>query len=227
MLTLPRLYKSTKTGKTQICDISYENDKYYTVFGQLGGKLQTNTTTCQATNIGRSNERNPAQQTEFEALAEHKKKIKLGYALTMETPSEVTLPAKVKIYQEQLNNIKFPCYDMVKLNGINGLYKLEKGVLNLYSRGGELYPSIPHQHTEILLLMKALNTDALNGELYIHGKHLQDISSLVKKSQKDSNLLEFHVFDAPNIKGNFKERHTILTESFNKVKDEIVKKRST
>lgn len=28
MTTLPRLYKQTKTGAIQICDISYEEDTY-------------------------------------------------------------------------------------------------------------------------------------------------------------------------------------------------------
>lgn len=211
MTTLPRLYKQTKTGKTQICDISYENDKYYTVFGQLGGKLQTNTTTCHATNVGRANERNPTQQAEFQALAEHKKKIKLGYALTMETPSEVTLPAKVKVLQDNLKNIKFPCYSTPKLNGVNGLYKRVDKTLTLYSRGGEVYPEIPHLTKHIHDIMDELGHDELNGELYIHGEHLQDIQSAVKKSNALSSILTFAIFDIPDHKGTYKERRDILT----------------
>ena len=195
MTTLPRLYKSTKTGAIQICDISYEGDTYYVQFGQLDGKLQVNSTKCYTTNAGRANERTPTQQAEFEALADHKKKIKSGYALTMETPSEVTLPAKVKIYQEQTKNVKFPCFSTPKLNGVNGLYKRNGSELTLYSRGGEVYPEIPHLSLHIHTIMDELGTNELNGELYIHGEHLQDIQSAVKKPNDLSSRLTFNIFD--------------------------------
>lgn len=213
MTTLPRLYKSTKKGKIQICDISYEDDTYYVTFGQLNGKLQTNQTKCQATNVGRSNERSPAQQAEFEALADHKKKIKSGYSLTMETPSEVTLPAKVKVYQDNLKNIKFPCYSTNKLNGVNGLYKRTGDTLTLYSRGGEIYPDIPHLTKHIHDLMDELECNELNGELYIHGEHLQDIQSAVKKPNELSPRLTFHVFDIPDMTTNYRIRNTVYLKA--------------
>lgn len=200
MTILPRLYKSTKTGAIQICDISYENDQYHVTFGQLDGKLQTNSTTCQGTNIGRANERTPIQQAEFEALADHKKKIKSGYSLTMETTSEVTLPAKVKVYQDNLKNIKFPAHSTNKLNGVNGLYKRNGSDLTLYSRGGEVYPEIPHLSNHIHTIMDELNSNELNGELYIHGEHLQDIQSAVKKPNELSPRLTFNIFDIADSK---------------------------
>ena len=211
MTTLPRLYKSTKTGAIQICDISYEGTNYHVTFGQLEGKLQTNTTTCYGTNIGRSNERTREQQAEFEALADHKKKIKSGYSLTMETPSEVTLPAKVKVYQDNIKNIKFPCYSTPKLNGVNGLYKREGQTITLYSRGGETYPEIPHLTRLINRTMDFLECNELNGELYIHGEHLQDIQSAVKKPNDLSSKLTFAIFDIPDCKGTYNERRATLT----------------
>ena len=219
MTTLPRLFKQTKTGAIQICDISYENDQYHTVFGQLNGKLQTNTTTCQATNIGRSNERNPTQQAEFEALADHKKKIKSGYSLTMETPSEVTLPAKVKVLQDNLKNVKFPCYSTPKLNGVNGLYKRDDGgIFALYSRGGELYPKIPHLAKHIQDIMDELGHNELNGELYIHGEHLQDIQSAVKKPNELSPRLTFAIFDIADSTEPYESRRAKLTQLYETLK---------
>mgnify|MGYP003609590751 CR=1 FL=1 len=212
MTTLPRLYKTTKTGAIQICDISYQDDTYSTTFGQLDGKLQTNTTKCQATNVGRSNERNPSQQAEFEALADHKKKLKSGYALTLETPSEVQLPAKVKVYQDQIKNVKFKCFSTPKLNGVNGLYKRENGTLTLYSRGGEIYPEIPHLNEVIHQTMDALNCNTLNGELYIHGEHLQDIQSAVKKPNDLSPKLTFAIFDIPDMSDIYEVRRAKLEE---------------
>lgn len=215
MTTLPRLYKQTKTGKTQICDISYEGDTYHVQFGQLDGKLQVNSTKCQGTNIGRANERTPTQQAEFEALADHKKKVKSGYSLTLETPSEVTLPAKVKTYQENLKNVKFKAYSTFKLNGVNGLYKRDGLNLTLYSRGGEIYPEIPHLSTHIHTIMDELETNELNGELYIHGEHLQDIQSAVKKPNDLSQRLTFNIFDIADSVETYEHRSTRLLNTYN------------
>ena len=210
MTILPRLYKQTKTGAIQICDISYEDDHFDVTFGQLDGKLQTNTTKCQATNIGRSNERTPTQQAEFEALADHKKKIKSGYSLTLDTPSAVTLPAKVKVYQDQVKNVKFPCISTPKLNGVNGLYRRENSELTLYSRGGEIYPEIPHLTKLVNIAMDYLKCNELNGELYIHGEHLQDIQSAVKKPNTLSPKLTFHIFDIPDNGAQYIVRRDVL-----------------
>lgn len=215
MTTLPRLYKQTKTNATQICDISYEGDTYYVQFGQLDGKLQVNSTKCYTTNSGRANERTPTQQAEFEALADHKKKIKSGYSLTMETPSEVTLPAKVKVYQDNLKNIKFKAYSTFKLNGVNGLYKRDGLNLTLYSRGGEVYPEIPHLSTHIHTIMDELETNELNGELYIHGEHLQDIQSAVKKPNRLSPRLTFNIFDIADSIETYEHRSTRLLNTYN------------
>ena len=210
MTKLPRLYKQTKTGATQICDISFDGPKYYVTFGQLDGKLQTNITECKPKNIGKSNETTAEQQAELEALADHKKKIKSGYSTSLDAPSEVTLPAKVKVYQDNLKNIKFPAYSTPKLNGVNGLFKRENSKLTLYSRGGEVYPDIPHLIKPISDLMDNLNCNELNGELYIHGQHLQDIQSAVKKPNHLSYRLGFYIFDIPDIQSEYSIRNQVI-----------------
>lgn len=210
MTKLPRLYKQTKTGATQICEISFEGPKYFVTFGQLGGKLQTNITECKPKNTGKSNETTAEQQAELEALADHKKKIKSGYSTSLDAPSEVTLPAKIKVYQDNLKNIKFPAYSTAKLNGVNGLFKRESSKLTLYSRGGEIYPDIPHLIKPISYLMDHLNCNELNGELYIHGQHLQDIQSAVKKPNSLSNKLCFYIFDIPDIQSEYDIRNQVI-----------------
>lgn len=194
-MTLPTLYKITKTGKVQQSIISYIKDRFIVTFGQVNGKQQIQSTTCETTNAGRSNERNPEEQAEFEALALHAKKIKAGYVLDESGESEVELPMKVKVMQDQWDNVVYPCISTPKLNGVNGTYKLENDVLNLYSRGGNLYPPIPHLEKDIREVMDHLRTFKLNGELYIHGEHLQDITSAVKKPKELSKQLEFAIFD--------------------------------
>lgn len=206
-MNLPRLYKQTKTGATQICDISYSGDQFHVTFGQLDGKLQTKSTTCVSTNVGRSNERSPTQQAEFEASAKHTLKAKSGYSTSLDAPSTVQLPQKVKTYVGNENKIIFPAYSTPKLNGINGTYwLLPDGTLKLTSRGGLEYPPIPHLEDGVRYLMSMFSTDCLNGELYIHGEHLQDITSAVKKPNALSSSLAFHVFDMPNLGVPYYER---------------------
>jgi len=206
-MNLPRLYKQTKTGATQICDISYSNDQFHVTFGQLDGKLQTKSTTCLSTNVGRSNERSPTQQAEFEALAKHTSKVKSGYSESQEIQSSVQLPQKVKVYVGNENKIKFPAYSTFKANGVNATYwLLSDGSLKLTSRGGNEYPPIPHLEPIVKQAMKNLGTDCFNGELYIHGEHLQDITSAVKKPKELSKNLTFIVFELPNIVSTYEDK---------------------
>ena len=210
------LYKTNKNGSIQQWSIEVSGPTFTCVYGQVGGKLQSQQTICKSVNIGKSNETTPEEQAQLEADALVAKKLKSGYSYDSTAPTTVSLAMKVKSYQDQLNNVKFPCYDSLKLNGINGIYRLENGVLNLYSRGGELYPEIPHHREEVLTILDSMGTDELNGELYIHGVALQDLMSLVKVPQEKSKQLEFHVFDTPNIKGTFKDRYEIMCLSIQK-----------
>ena len=200
-MNLPRLFKKTKTGAIQICDISIIKDVVQVTFGQLDGKLQHKHTTCYPKNVGRSNETSGSEQAILEANAKHLKKIKSGYSLSIEEPSGVLLPMKVKVYQENLNNVIFPCMVMTKYNGVNGTYTN----LSLTSRGGLDYNTIPHLEPEINELLSILDTTSLGGELFIPNTHLQDITSAVKKRKALSAQLEFRVFSMPDSNKTFEE----------------------
>ena len=205
-----KLFKSTKTGKTQICEISVEHNTIKTVFGILHGKLQQELTSCVGKNIGKKNETSNAEQALLEATAKFNKKIKEGYTLTEGVAPARNLPMKVKSYQDQLHNVKFPCFSSAKLNGVNGMYKRTNGLLKLYSRGGELYPPIPHLEPLVHQAMDLLNSNELNGELYIHGFALQDITSAVIKPNDNSHLLSFCIFDIADSTKQFYERAMIM-----------------
>ena len=113
------LYKPTKLGSTQQWSIEVDGDSFVCTYGQLDGKLQSQTTKCEGKNIGRANETSPEQQAVLEMDALIAKKIKSGYSYDSAAPTTVALAMKVKSYQDQLHNVKFPCYDSLKLNGIN------------------------------------------------------------------------------------------------------------
>ena len=204
------LFKRGKNNEVRTIIVKTYSDKFEVWYGVLNGKLQVETTYPKCKNIGKINETSITQQVILESNSIINKKIKSGYSTSLDAPSEVTLPAKVKVYQDNLKNIKFPAYSTPKLNGVNGLFKRENSKLTLYSRGGEIYPDIPHLIKPITDLMDNLNCNELNGELYIHGQHLQDIQSAVKKPNHLSYRLGFYIFDIPDIKSEYAVRNQVI-----------------
>lgn len=209
------LYKTNKNGSIQQWSISVSEDTYTVEFGQVGGAMQTQSTTCEEKNIGRANETTPAQQAQLEANALISKKMKSGYSTNPEAPQTVSLPMKVKAYQDQMQNVKFPCFSSAKLDGVNAIYKRIDDRLTIYSRGGEVYSPIPHLESLVREAMNLFKSNELNGELYIHGEFLQDIQSAVKKPNKLSSKLSFCIFDIADSTQQFSERATLMHKYYN------------
>lgn len=88
-MTLPRLYKKTKTGAVQLWDVYSNNCIVVVVFGLIGGKMQSKSTFCEGKNTGRANSTTAPQQAEKEAQAKWEKQIKAGY---VEDPSGESNP---------------------------------------------------------------------------------------------------------------------------------------
>ena len=210
-MKLENLYKRTKTGAVQVCYISVSGDTIAVEFGQLDGKLQLKNTECYPVNVGKSNETTAEQQAISEAKSKWAKKVKEGYSTNVEAPVTVQLPQLVKKYLDNKGKVIFPCYSVVKLNGMNGTYWLmPDGSLKLTSRGGNEYPPIPHLESDVLDAMIDANTTCLNGELYIHGEFLEDINSAVKKTKPLSSRLTFNTFELPLVDGPYENKVEIL-----------------
>ena len=206
-MTLERLYKTSVKGATQIIDMIIEGDTYTRSWGQLGGKMQSKSTTAKPKNVGRSNETTAEEQAILEAKAVWTKKQKANYSTSSDAPVTVNLPMKVNDYHKHKKKVVFPCMVSAKLNGVNCEYRLDKdNKLHLLSRGGEEYPIQPHQEAEVVQLLSYLNTTSINGEMYIHGEHLQDIMSATKKLNDLSPSLIFWAFDFPEIEGDYSTR---------------------
>ena len=208
------LFKPAKTGATQQWSIEVQGNSFICTYGQLGGKMQTQVTKCEPKNIGRANETTPEQQAILEAEALVTKKLKSGYSYEISDTPSVSLPMKVKSYQDQLHNVRFPCYSSAKLNGVNAIYKRTEEQLTIYSRGGEVYPAIQHLESLVHELMDLTGSHELNGELYIHNQHLQDIQSAVKKPNELSPSLSFCVFDIADSSLPFGARTSLMHTSW-------------
>ena len=223
-MRLDRLYKRSKTGKVVYTDIYVDGDTITVETGQTGtDKPIFHKTICKPKNIGRANATSSDTQAIIEAKAKHVKKQKERYVLDPSGDSEHKLAMKIKEYKDQAKNVVFPCYVSPKLDGGNGL-ALRNEAVSVITRGGDPFPTlefmgeiipVPGEDSaalryvmsdEIEMLMDALGVNSINGELYIHGVHLQDIQAATKKKNNMTGSLEFHVFDYCGTEDKFSDR---------------------
>lgn len=204
------LYKKSTDGTIHQWSIEAIKDRFIVTYGRKGGKMQTKTTVCTPKNVGKSNERTASEQAIKEMKSTIKSKLKKGYSKDIKGEPTVMLPMKVKAYQDNKTKVRFPCMSTYKIDGINATYKKLKGKLVLLSRGGEELPKIPHLEQDVLRAMDIVNSNELNGELYIDNKPLQDIQSAVMKPNNLSFKLKFAVFDIADTNEPYKTRHIRL-----------------
>lgn len=215
------LYKYSSSAKAvQQWEVSVHKNVITVTYGQVGGKMQTKTTTCKGKNIGRANATTDAEQALSEAESKWEKQKKKGYVECATGKSNVRLPMKVEAYfkGKMRDKVVFPATISPKLNGVNGEGRLlPDGTFVQLSRGGEEYPLPPAEAVkELTVMMKTLGTDSLNYEIYLHGEHLQDITGAVKAPHHHPELwekLQYHVFDLPTSGGNWKTRKDQLKYS--------------
>ena len=191
------LYKMSSTGAILEWNIEVPPGApvYTIIHGQMGGKMQSTTTNItRGKNIGRANETTAQEQCLLEAQSLwNKQKDRKGYS--KDIPTEKPLrPMLAKSYDKDGQHIKFPCYLQSKIDGLRCLAKRTKNGVELISRQGKLFKSIPHIAKQLMFLKEG---EILDGELYIHGEEFQEIISAVKRdkpSDKSANI-EYHIYD--------------------------------
>ena len=190
------LYGKDKSGKFKQWSIWTIEDSLFIEHGQEGGKLQLKEEKVKGKNIGRSNETSDAEQAQFEATSRINKQTDKGYRAAKEDLTELPLlPMLANDYLKQGHRIKYPCWVSDKLDGVRCLAICsEEGVI-LKSRGGKLY-DVKHIQDQLKLSMQI--GEIWDGELYIHGKYLEEIVSAVKKPNAMTADLWFVVFDVVN-----------------------------
>lgn len=213
MQVLTTLYKESSTGGIQQWKVFTEGNKVTVEFGQVDGKLQTKDTFCSPKNIGKANETSPEEQAALEAVSKWEKQVKKGYVECTSGKRVVNLPMKVKSYFDgtMKEKVNFPATIGRKLNGVNAECRLNPdGTIVQLSRGGEEYPLPPAAaQLELRNAMTVLDATAINYEIYLHNKHLQDIVGAVKAPKNHTELwkkLEYHIFDIPSNTSNWEGR---------------------
>lgn len=126
--------------------------------------------------------------------------------------------------------IKFPCFGQPKLNGFRvmcrweeveegeGLFKTKVEQAVFRSKEGLRYklPHIEKEFTEDMFLSINGTKLIFDGEMYIHGEILSQISSAVTKPNTKTPLLKFYIFDLAVENISQRERIVLLSNIYTK-----------
>ena len=109
-----------------------------------------------------------------------------------------------------------------KLNGVRCLMQLSEGEIHAISRGGKEY-NVPTTLIREALkdFFKEYPSVILDGELYNHGHHLQELSGIarLKEWEDRCNILEYWIYDIADSTKTFEERLEFLMLLKDKLKD--------
>jgi DNA ligase-1 len=201
----PTLYGECQTGKTKVYEVSVvtNDDGSCSILrehGQLNGAMQIDEKRITSgKNIGKANETSVFEQAVAEATSMWQKKKDANYVETLDNVGSAPnlLPMLAQSYKDVPHRMKFPCYGQPKLNGVRCLAKREGDKITFSSRKGKSYDdTLQHLVPELLEFM--YDGDVFDGEIYIHGKSLQQIVSYVKRLRPESSSLQYWVYDMIN-----------------------------
>lgn len=221
----PRLYGIATNGKTKTvlyyveqlpdgtCDIVNE-------YGYLDGAVKTDRRNIDSgKNIGKANETSIQEQAISEAQSKWNKKKDENYT---ENESGKTskaetalLPMLAHKFQERKHNITYPCYVQPKLNGVRCMIRLVKDKYVITSRKFKEYTTLAHLDKHIRNVFGDNYPYIPDGEVYLHGLTLEEISRRVKKYRPGlTEQLQFWVFDIADENMTSSVRQALLSDKY-------------
>lgn len=125
------------------------------------------------------------------------------------------LPMLAHTFKKGEKHLKYPCYSQPKLNGVRCLasYDTETSEVILRSREGMIY-EVTHISDQLKAYLKFNQGVILDGELYKHGRKLQEISGAARGKDNAKEWLEYHIYDIIDIKLTQEQRLVILEDVF-------------
>lgn len=203
-----RTWKIYVDAVDDIASISVES-------GVVDGKCTKKTSWVRkGTNIGRANEKTPFQKAIFDAGNNWQDKYEHNYVLDINdvnNPPEFIYPMLALTAKKQV----FPCWAQGKLDGIRA-FSIRAGLPEynyaptdmLTSRGGKELTTLNHIKSACDEVFGTHTNH--DGEVYLHGVPLQDISGMSKKERDGADTLQYWVYDIPMVGVPFTERLEIM-----------------
>jgi len=195
----PPLYARSKNGGVKLWMVRvFEDDGIgviRTSHGYKGGKLQT---TDRKVRFAKST-LTAVDQAAFEAASKWKKQTDKNYREDIdEIDNTALLPMLAHKYKKRKHKITWPVWVQPKLNGVRCIARRVGDTIKYASRGGKEYTSLEHLTPDLLRLMP--DGAAFDGEVYIHGYSIQQLSGAVrrkhlKRHKPLSEPLQYHVYD--------------------------------
>ena len=228
MKELPKLYKTTSSGKTQTWQIVVDGSETFTRFGAIGDSLQTSAREkAVAKNVGKKNETTAEEQALLDATSKWNKKLSAGgyvqkQADATQGAADCSItggiwPTLAKVYKKDGHKITFPAYAQPKLDGHRCVAQYDAhGKVTLWSRKRKQITSMPH----IIKALEELPVKdfVLDGELFCASLSFEDMAHFIRKPapQPGGEAMEYHVFDCV-IDDDFSMRTEILSDLFEDV----------
>lgn len=188
-------YKKGHDGNMRIWSIGVEDHTIVIKHGVVNGSMQIQTESVSEGKAGRTLE----EQITSRVASRIGKRLDIGYtkdyneALSMDATNMLGL--RMPMLAKRFDQIKRIDYTRTfwqrKYNGHRCMIANIDGELVAYTRKGKIIPGVKHILDEIEV-PEGMTAD---GELYCHGVKLQTISSWAKKQQKDSQKLQYVVYD--------------------------------
>lgn len=210
--TFPTLYKRAHTGKVQEWTMIVDGAEYYSISGQVGGKLtETKPSTAKGKNIGKKNETSAAEQALSEAQSKYDHKLAHGYTLDSQDVDDTGYqePMRAKDFRDYKDKITLPAYVDDKLNGVRCWTKNNEP----RSRKNKPFNTLQHIQEELAALYKKYPNLYLDGELFnpklVNAQGRIDLGDLVKLVSvamkpkdvtpevlaKSRKIVQYHIYD--------------------------------
>lgn len=215
------LFKRNKNGSVNQWTCFAEGAEVVTVYGRVGGKLMEERYTAEAKNTGKTNETTPEQQAQLEVESKYRHQVeRKGYSTdeshadTVEKTGVMLAHDAVKISHKKY--LVFPADAQPKLDGVRcRIERNADGGFTAWSRENKVYNIPELLVSSVKLLLKAHpDVSQFDGEIYAHGRDLEDIVSMVKDSTNpERDELMFYWYDIIDPTKTWPERRAILEGS--------------
>lgn len=234
---LPKLYIYDSKGKEREWSVRTEGEKIIVSHGLVGGKIVEKVTKAKPKNVGKANATTAEEQAVLEAKSKWTKQVEReDYHEDIEKSGLQMRPMLAHDYNKVPHRVDWTqALAQPKLDGLRLTYGHRQAYCEntkeplLYNSGhpnemltrkGETY-NLPHIEGAALAFLKRVNEMcgnqciALDGEAYLHGLPLQQITSRARKYREGlTEELEYHLFDLVIPGMVFDERLAILEKCF-------------